>query len=184
MPRGETKHLDGKRSGRPPGTGRRSTVLADMRWAFKTYMDPDARPPTHTAKAFKLLAQQNLLAFAEVLGRLEAGLNAESPAQTPKSQPPKHQKPADDSKSGQSGEEALSGPVKIVRIYERDLLDSIRGNRPRWMANLPSDASVIEFGVSASGQQIELTLRSNAFGMVAPGEPVPGIEMVYVGNYA
>jgi hypothetical protein len=79
MPRGQTDHLEGKRTGRPRGTWKRSRLLGDLRWAYETIDEPSARPPSAGAKHCKDLALSNLLAFLELLGKLEALGGAESP---------------------------------------------------------------------------------------------------------
>ena len=180
MPKGQTAHLEGKRTGRPLGTGQCSTVLQDMRWAFKTYMNPDSRPPTQTAKAFKVLAQQDLLAFVQVLGRLEAGLGEESKTASP-NRP--QAVPQDQDTAGRPGaREGISGQFKTLTIYAAEFLDFVRGERSKWIANLPPDAALIYLDVLPSGD-IELTIQSRTFGFVQQGQPMPKFELKRVYNH-
>jgi hypothetical protein len=72
MPRGQTAHLLGKRTGRPKGTGHRSRLLPDLRWAYATIGEPEARPPSDGAKRCKELAERDLAGFLGLLGNLEA----------------------------------------------------------------------------------------------------------------
>jgi hypothetical protein len=153
-----------------------------MRWAFKTFMNPDARPPTETAKAFKVLAQQDLLAFAEVLGRLEAGMGEEPKTASPK-RPKARTQEADDKTASAPEEHAQSGHIKTLKIYPRDLLATIRGEPARWVANLPPGASVIDCKILHSGERMELTIRSDTFDLIAPGAPIPEITQEYISNF-
>src|SRR5262245_13626180 len=72
MPRGQTAHLLGKRTGRPKGTGHRSRLRPDLRWAYQTIADPQARPPTAGAQYCKDLALGEPEKFLALLGDLEA----------------------------------------------------------------------------------------------------------------
>jgi ribosomal protein L7/L12 len=41
-----TQHLDGKRTGRPPGARSRLPWIRDLRWAYRNLDKPDPQPPT------------------------------------------------------------------------------------------------------------------------------------------
>jgi hypothetical protein len=177
MPRGQTAHLEGRRTGRPLGTGHRSTVLQDLRWAHKTLGDPAARPPTEGAKRCKDLAERDFPKFVLLLGKLEAMENGEARLHGAAGHSPSGNSP---SGSGQTtakfSEDGQSRRLRKVRMRESTLLSTLRNGLGNWVYLVPSDAQVLRLELDASERTIDLVMRSASFPEVANGNPIPGLE--------
>ncbi len=188
MPRGQTAHLLGKRTGRPKGTGHRSRLLPDLRWAYETIADPKARPPTAGAQYCKDLALREPVKFLALLGDLEVRESSQAPRPTDKRQAVLAF-PTDAGRKANVGIEygvprVTGGPpqwVKMMLVHWNYILRALECGTgpPVTLANLPSDYKVVAGAVDLVREGLILIVRSNTFAPVGGGDPIPEIKAEY-----
>jgi hypothetical protein len=171
MPRGQTAHLEGKRTGRPKGTGSRSRLLPDMRWAYETIAEPEARPPSAGAKWCKDLAVRDPAGFLTLLGSLEAAENGETvPRRSERG-----------SVSGASltdvDDEFFEGRgrrLKGVTVQESLVLSWLKAKEPNafWALVPPFDAHLVGCQVDTARRRFRFLIHSEEFPEVEDGEPI------------
>ena len=160
MPRGQTAHLEGKRTGRPKGTGHRSRLLHDMRWAYETIGEPEARPPTAGAKYCKDWILRDPTSFLALLGTLEGegGPARESVTTANKS------------------EKKAPQNVRKVFVHAQHLRSRLTANNTSFLSNLPHDAYIIGVEADPSRDGFLFTIHSNKFFPVESGKVIPEME--------
>jgi hypothetical protein len=187
MPRGQTAHLEGKRTGRPKGTGHRSRLLADMRWAYETIGNSDARPPSEGAKFCKELALRDLAKFVETLGKLEVD-NAQRPSEGPeeRAQTLKSSRSEPGRTSEDAGGPATNGvrkkrPKRVMKLFieSRRLLARLTGDGTAWVSNLPRDARIVRSKKDRLRDGIVFLIYSDCFEPIPEGQAVPEMEPEY-----
>lgn len=180
MPRGQTAHLQGKRTGRPRGTGRRSRLLWDMRWAYETLDDPNAHPPSAGAKRCKEWAERDLPSFLALLGKLEAAEGGQGPAlhgQQERSGPEASENDTSEHATGSADDRRLmTMSLSIQGIFSR-----MRGEQRRSVVNIPGDARIVSGRLNTSKRAIELIVHSITLPVVEEGKPLPSFAPLYCG---
>ncbi len=183
MPRGQTAHLEGKRTGRPRGTGSRSRLLPDLRWAYETIAEPEARPPNARARFCKEFALRDPASFLTLLGDLEAREKCETLPLDDKG-PASGTSPAK-TNGAAPGVRIDFQPrrLKRVTISESDLFSHVRAESRVYVHNPPHDAHVVACKVDTLQRQIHLIIRSEDFEALEEGKPIPDLDRKIVQDF-
>ena len=172
MPRGQTAHLEGKRTGRPRGTAKRSRLLADLQWAYETIAEPDARPPTGAARWCKDLAARDQAGFLALLGSLEAAEHGETVPHGPE----RRSIPGATLTDSELGK--YQRRLKGVTISESRALYCIKAKEQgtAWAFVPPWDAHVVGCEVDTSKRTIRFFLHSEDFPELQDDEPIKELD--------
>jgi hypothetical protein len=170
------EHLDGKRTGRPRGA-RSAPWLRDLRWAYRN-LGGDAEPPSDLAKRLLALGREHPDRLVTCLVQLEAVA----------AQQPEARRAAErtDRKVGEEVDgpgarvEGPRGRVKKLRVTEAQLMAYLSGRRYPWIRNLPPAVEIVACEREPGGKAVfVLTLRAEAFPLVAEGQEVPEFEVEF-----
>jgi hypothetical protein len=163
------EHLNGKRTGRRPGTKSRPPWERGLLWAYKNLDRPEANPPSALAGRLLTLGREHPDRLFACLALLDA-------------------------RRSQAGRGAPLTPGRAVRAAEqperlrklfvgaRHLVDCLTGAAAAWVSNLPADAYLMGCEPAPGRDGIFLLFYANRFPPVALGAPVPEIEAELVGN--
>lgn len=75
----------------------------------------------------------------------------------------------------------LSGRLMTVLIPEADLRQSLTNDKHVWLVNLPSDFRLVAFALDPARAGVIVTIHSETFAAVSPGEPIPEMAPSYNG---
>jgi hypothetical protein len=158
---GSVAHLEGKRSGRPPGSKSTPRWIKDATWVERHLGDPDAKPSTALAAALLKLAREQPDKFVAVLALREAPPQTEAPAP-----------PAGGADRGPEHRlDLINGGVKTLVVGHRELRRMLAGDKPR--ARLIAPAALDILGGWVSDRGLHLTIRADALPRLQRGQPIP-----------
>jgi hypothetical protein len=167
------KHVEGKRTGRPPGARSKPRVYRDIMWAYRNLDKPDAQPSSAGAKLWLKLAREQPLRF------LECALRVDAPTSRTRDCEPEQESEADGTREVQ-----LPARVKTVSCSFRGLLRHLSGEDAFskapgvWVNHIPKDSAVV--GWKAEREGILLIVRSNDFPVVEQGQAIPELDHALV----
>jgi hypothetical protein len=147
------EHLNGKRTGRRPGTKSRPSWEREIHWAYKNLDREDAKPPSALAGRLLTLGREHPDRFAALLlrlgelGRPENGAPRAAPGGRP------------------------AGKLQAVFVPEKSLLPFVKGHR----GLLPEDFRVVQGVASPSRRGFYFLVTSASFALLAEGEPIPEV---------
>jgi hypothetical protein len=152
------KDLEGKRTGRRPGSKSRPPWERDLRWAYKNIGRPDAEPPSEFARSLRELGREHP---DKLFDLLRAGPIANGTQDKDASPPKEPQR------------------VRRIAIDARYLLTRLTRNGSSVVANLPRDAYIVGCEVDLEQDKIVLTIYSDSFPPVKAGGAIPKIWLDY-----
>jgi hypothetical protein len=146
--------LEGRRTGRPPGSKSTPPWVRDARWAYKHLGEPDAVPPSALAGLLVALGREHperllaCLAIVEARGSKPSGPVGDKPQEG--AVPPAAAQP--DGNGTATALKAGGGPrrVKTLFIPQDHLAAHFHGNRRLpWVPDLPYGSRVVACDVDA-----------------------------------
>jgi hypothetical protein len=171
------EHLQGKRTGRRPGSKSAAPWVRDVRWAYRNLGKPDAEPPSALAGLLVALGRQHpdrLLACLATLDDTgqrgdQAGGHGE----------PTDKEPREGLRAPRVGSEGSPGRVKTLRLAEAQLVAYLTGRKYPRIKNLPPGLEIVACEREVGGKVVVLTIRSEVFPLVEEGETVPELEVEF-----
>lgn len=154
------KHLDGNRTGRPPGSKNRPPWVRAALWAFKHLDDEDAVPPSPLARRLLELGREHPDKLLAVLLKIDGARSS-----------PK----ADSAPRVSKKTEAPSRRLRKVSLSGSRLFETLGLELSR-VPRLPPYVEIVGIAVSTRGAPTTLTLRSPMFEEVPEDQPIPEVS--------
>jgi hypothetical protein len=159
------KDLNGKRTGRPPGSKTTSRVKRDIMWVYRNLEKSDAAPPSPGARMWAEQARKDPGHFLSCVVRVETGVENKEEGERP----------------GREATRSLTGKgtIRIRKLFvpEGRLVACLEGESALRISNLPSDCMKIEASeVDQARGGVVFTVFSELFSEVAEGKPIPDLE--------
>jgi hypothetical protein len=178
------EHLEGKRTGRPPGTKSRHPLLRDFWWAVKNQGKDDAHPPDEWAELLLAQGRADPAHMAVCVAKIKALERQVEPclcqAAGPAGGNAGPTPVATDAGPGLTPTVPADGPAMRVRLVfvPDDLLRRVlTGDRPLgYLASLPPGIRLISGTYDPERQGLLLTVSAGSFEPVAPGQAIPELE--------
>jgi hypothetical protein len=181
------EHLQGKRTGRRPGSKSAPPWVRDVRWAYRNLGKPDAVPPSDGARFWLTVAREQpdkFFACLVLLGTPEDKADCRKSGGPPEPDPDVVSADGrrDDGNGATLALRIDPRPLRVKTLFvpEAHLRMHLTGDRPLpWVMNLPRDFVVLASAVDRGRKGLVLTLYSGAFDVVAEGEPIPELAPKY-----
>jgi hypothetical protein len=176
-------HLEGKRTGRRPGSRNSSRWKRDLLWAWKNLGNPDAEPPSPLAGLLLAMGRSDPANFLFCLSLLEVQtLKLEVEAPKAEEQKPVSNDTAPNVLAPKADGFRNNGQprrLKRVRVREDSILSSARMGNPncQYFLNVPNDAHIVACEADIPHRELHVVITSEKFPEVAEGEPIPEVEL-------
>jgi hypothetical protein len=149
-------HLDGRRTGRRPGSRSTPAWEKAARWAARNLDKDDAVPPNEFARCLRDQAKEQPISFLTAM----ALLDGRRPAQ-----PPEHG--GTGVPKGGMRMRRLSVPVSGLASWAQGLPE------PAWLSRLPDGCELLGVVLDRTRRRVVLTVCHDSFPAVPDGQPVP-----------
>lgn len=162
------EHLQGKRTGRRPGSKSVPPWVRDLRWAYQ-HLGEDIPPPSELARCLVALGRKEPDRFLACLAMLDA---------RPSRAEPRAMGPSEQHGPVVGGlpEDGRPRRLKRMIIPEVHLFLYLRGQSAPRVPSLPHDVQVVGCEVSAARKGILITLRSETFPVIPDETPIPEFQ--------
>ena len=159
-------HLEGKRTGRRPGSKSTPPWIRDARWAYRNLGRPGAEPPSPFAAALVALAREHPDRFLDCM--LKADFVTKRVDYEIDDEPP-----------GDSAGSAITLPDRLASVWltATELICYLTGHNPRWTVKLPEKFELVALKLDPARLGVFLIFRSPSFALVGVDQKIPEMKV-------
>jgi hypothetical protein len=171
------KDLDGKRSGRRRGSKSAPQWVRDLRRAYKNLGKPDGEILSEGVRYWLAVARERPSEFAAALAQLDR-----ADSRKPEANDTAAGAVPSDRQANVNGATPVTliakRPLRVKKLFLSfdHLVKLIRGDLPLPVAHLPHNSRWTACDLDRVRKGLVLAIRSEAFPLVAAGEPIPELE--------